>query len=425
MKNNSSAKLLVPKLRFNEFNEKWEEKKLSLLTEKISDGIHTTPKYDDDGNYFFVNGNNITNGKLEINENTKKVNKEEFEKHKKDIGEETILLSINGTIGNLAFYNLEPVVLGKSAAFINISKNCSKEFIYNQLKTHRILKYYFSELTGSTIKNLSIKTIKNSPIALPKYNEQQKIATFLSSVDNWIENLEKEKESLEEYKKGMMQKIFSQEIRFKDGDENEYPEWKKYKFTDLYKFGVTNSFSRDKLNNLNIGIFNIHYGDIHTKFSSHFELTKEDVPTIESSIDVLGKLDKVSVGDIVIADASEDYKDIGKTIEIISTNGEEVVAGLHTILGKNKKTFKTIGFISYLMQSYKHRLKLMKIAQGAKVLGLSKKYLKDVVFEMPCDEEQQKIASFLFSIDMLIESKTDQIQKAKEWKKGLLQQMFV
>ncbi len=107
----------MPYLRFPEFvNEgEWEEKTLDNLTTKISDGIYTTPNYDDSGEYYFINGNNLIDGKICIDEKTKKVSAEEYIRHKKDLGESTILLSINGTIGNIAKYENEKVVLGKSA----------------------------------------------------------------------------------------------------------------------------------------------------------------------------------------------------------------------------------------------------------------------------------------------------------------------
>jgi type I restriction enzyme S subunit len=201
----------VPKLRFPEFREagKWEKRQLSKLTTKISDGIHTTPIYDENGEYGFINGNNLLNGDILIDEKTKRVNFGEFNKHKKPLDDNSILMSINGTIGNLAFYRNEQVILGKSACFININeKLVNKFFIYNLLQTDEVKNFFTSELTGSTIKNLSLTTIKNVELLIPELLEQQKIADCLTSIDELVTTQTQKIETLKAHKKGLMQQLF-------------------------------------------------------------------------------------------------------------------------------------------------------------------------------------------------------------------------
>jgi len=120
----------------------------------------------------------------------------------------TIFLSINGTIGNLAFYNNEMVVLGKSACYITPSQKLNNVFLYYSLQSPRIIDYFFSELTGSTIKNLSLKSIRETLINLPSEREQQKIATCLSSLDSIITAQAEKIEQLKLHKKGLMQGLF-------------------------------------------------------------------------------------------------------------------------------------------------------------------------------------------------------------------------
>lgn len=141
----------VPALRFPEFSGDWEVKKFSAITDKIGDGLHSTPIYDDNGNYYFINGNNLVNYKIYFSENTKKVSEHEFYKHKIELNNQTILMSINGTIGNIAFYNGENIVLGKSACYLNLRKNENKNFIANVLQTSKLIAHFEKELTGSTI----------------------------------------------------------------------------------------------------------------------------------------------------------------------------------------------------------------------------------------------------------------------------------
>ena len=211
-------------------------------------------------------------------------------------------------------------------------------------------------------------------------------------------------------------------LRFSDfkGDWN----WNKYE--DIYSFYPTNSFSRDNLNYSSGKIRNIHYGDIHTKFPTIFELKKEVVPFINNDVN-LGNIAKESFckeGDLVIADASEDYKDIGKTIELKSLSGENVVAGLHTFLARPLKGTMEIGFAGYLMQTWLVRKQVMIIAQGTKVLGIATSRLRKIKLSIPSLPEQQKIASFLTAVD----DKIQQLQRKKElleqYKKGIMQKIF-
>jgi type I restriction enzyme S subunit len=200
----------VPKYRFKEFENDgvWGEKSLEYLTIKIGDGIHTTPKYDPSGKYYFINGNNLIEGKIVVDEKTKRVSSEEFEIHKKHLTKKTIFLSINGTIGNLAFYNNEMVVLGKSACYITPSQKLNNVFLYYSLQSPSINDYFISELTGSTIKNLSLKSIRETAIHLPSEIEQQKISFCLSSLDALITAQTEKIEQLKLHKTGLMQGLF-------------------------------------------------------------------------------------------------------------------------------------------------------------------------------------------------------------------------
>ena len=126
-------------------------------------------------------------------------------------------------------------------------------------------------------------------------------------------------------------------------------------FGNHYSFHTTNSFSRDKLNYDRGEVRNIHYGDIHTKFQTHFHLANEYVPLINDDVD-LAKIKEDSyckVGDLVIADASEDYADIGKSIELIDINNEKLLAGLHTFLARPSSESIALGYISCLLKSWK------------------------------------------------------------------------
>lgn len=155
----------------------WDIVKLENLCLNIGDGIHKTPKYILESQYYFVNGNNLIKNRIKIFEKTKCVSKEEFDKYNKNLDYGSVLMSINGTIGNLAFYRNEAVILGKSIAYITPDeKKLNSKFLFYLLQSNSIKTYSQRELTGSTIANLSLKSIRNTPVALPSLTEQIEIA---------------------------------------------------------------------------------------------------------------------------------------------------------------------------------------------------------------------------------------------------------
>jgi len=159
---------------------------LGEISDRIGDGLHGTPAYFKNGEYFFINGNNLLDGEIIFNEKTKSCSKLEYDKYKKDLSNNTILISINGTIGNLAFYKGENVILGKSACYINIKSDVDKNFIYYALKSSKFQNYIKSQATGSTIKNVSLKLLRDYVLELPDIIQQKRISKILSNLDDKI-----------------------------------------------------------------------------------------------------------------------------------------------------------------------------------------------------------------------------------------------
>ena len=199
----------VPNLRFPEFQGKWEEHKLEDITAEIGDGIHATPIYDDNGTFYFVNGNNISEYGITITATTQKVTEEEaLRNNASALNSYSILLSINGTVGNVALYKNESIMLGKSACYINVSSNINRNYIFYYLMMPKCQFYFTSELTGTTIKNLSLKSIRKTKVLLPNANEQSKIARLFDAINERIATQNKIIDKLQTLIKGIRHNIF-------------------------------------------------------------------------------------------------------------------------------------------------------------------------------------------------------------------------
>lgn len=196
----------------------WKEVTLGEVSSKIGDGLHGTPKYNDEGSYYFINGNNLNCGQIIIKNDTKRVGIDEFVKNQKDLNEQTILVSINGTIGNVAKYNNEPCILGKSACYINVIKEVDKEFIYYVLTSANFKRNITNEATGTTIKNVSLKQMREYKFNIPcNLADQRRIASILSSLDRKIELNNKINADLEEMAQAIFKNWFVDFEPFKDG----------------------------------------------------------------------------------------------------------------------------------------------------------------------------------------------------------------
>ena len=203
-------------------------------------------------------------------------------------------------------------------------------------------------------------------------------------------------------------------------------EWVNKKLGQIYKFKITNSLSRADLNYENGSVKNIHYGDIHTQYATLFDITKESVPYINHELNITKYSDEnyCQEGDLIFADASEDYNDIGKCIEIVNLNNEKVQSGLHTLLARPEKSIMAIGFAGYLMKSGNVKLQIQREAQGTKVLSITSGRLSKIELIFPALPEQQKIASFFTAIDQKISQLKRKKTLLEQYKKGVIQKIF-
>ena len=165
-----------------EIPDSWKWVRLQNIVSVLGDGIHGTPVFDETGEYYFVNGNNLVNGSIVVKADTKKVSAGEYDKYKKPLDENSILISINGTIGNYAFYAGEPIILGKSACYFSVLIGVDKKYIRHLLNTKFFTDYAVKEATQTTIKNVSLKAMRMFPIPLPPLAEQKRIVAKLEEI---------------------------------------------------------------------------------------------------------------------------------------------------------------------------------------------------------------------------------------------------
>ena len=176
----------------------WKQVTLNDVTDILGDGIHGTPEYSQSGEYAFINGNNLVNGQIQIKDSTKRVGLEQFIKHKKPLSNRTILVSINGTLGNVATYRGEKVILGKSACYLNVSENVSKDFIQFKVMAPDFQSYLQNQATGTTIKNVSLKQMREYTFLLPPLDVQKSIAAILLALNDKIELNQKINDNLQQ-----------------------------------------------------------------------------------------------------------------------------------------------------------------------------------------------------------------------------------
>ena len=176
--------------------KKWKVVLLDDACEGIGDGLHGTPKYDDLGDYPFINGNNLIDGVIKITTSTRMVNEETYKKHYTNINNNAILISINGTLGKLAFYNGEKLMLGKSACYCNLKSNINRDFVYSVMKTEAFAGYLDSNSTSSTIKNIGLKAMRAFRLIQPPSKMQIEYVDFAKQIDKSKAILQKQLDDL-------------------------------------------------------------------------------------------------------------------------------------------------------------------------------------------------------------------------------------
>lgn len=207
----SGGKMVYNEELKREIPEGWTIKKLKDLSSRIGDGIHGTPQYVGESEFSFINGNNLKNGFIHINSETKKVNAEQYKKHFIKLDGNSILISINGTLGNLAVFTDEKVMLGKSSAYINCHRE-HRAFCYQYLKQKHVQNNFWNIATGSTIKNLSLESLKNLKLSYPQAGLIFEFNKLIRPIDEKRENIFKENKKLFELRDWLLPMLMNSQV---------------------------------------------------------------------------------------------------------------------------------------------------------------------------------------------------------------------
>ncbi|WP_194768127.1 restriction endonuclease subunit S [Tamlana sp. I1] len=402
--------LLQPKLRFIEFKNQWIKTKLGTLGVFKGGGTPTTNKANYwQGNTPWISSSDIVENDIFNINITRYISDEAIDESAvKIVPLNSVLFVSRVGVGKLAVSNLN---LCTSQDFANLTpkKDNSWFIAYYFLSKNKLLHQYAQ---GTSIKGFTTGDLKSIPINIPTLLEQQKIAAFLTDVDTKIAQLTKKKTFLEQYKKGIMQKIFNQELRFKDDNGNAFPDWQKNKLGKSVKFLKGKGLPKSEI--VCDGQYKcIHYGELFTKYNELIDniisRTNDNDKTILSKVnDVLMPTSDVTPNGLATASCIKE--------------SDVILGGDVLIIRQDIKKIEGV----YLAHYIKHfRNDVMKLVSGSTVYHLYGSDMKNLQVLIPCLDEQIKIANFLTDLDKKIEAVTTKIEKAQTFKKGLLQQMFV
>ncbi|MCJ8147453.1 restriction endonuclease subunit S [Acinetobacter sp. A3.8] len=395
--------MAAPKLRFKEFDGDWISKKIIDLADYV-DYRGKTPKKVESG-ILLVTAKNIKQGYLDYSASQEFIEESAFDdvmrRGKVELND--VLITTEAPLGNVASVDRTDIALAQRV----IKYRGKIDLLDNLFLKQKFLSESFQEIlkskaTGGTVQGIKGSVLHQIPLIVPSKEEQTKIASFLSAVDEKISQLTQKHELLSQYKQGMMQKLFSQQIRFKADDGSEFGEWETHQIQKVF---TNKSKNYDPQNVENLPCIELEHlsqntGEILGTISSLEQKSTKNF--FEPNSVLFGKLRPY-----LRKFAKPQFKGVCSS-EIWVLNGLKI---------SNDYLFQYIQSEQFT--------ELTNIQSGSKMPRADWNIIANSEIEYPSSEEQTKIASFLSAIDQKIEVVAQQIQHAKLWKKGLLQQMFV
>lgn len=405
----------TPKLRFPEFSEEWEEKKLgdiAFIKGRIGWKNLKQSEYTKNGPYLIA-GKHIHNGVINWEE-CDHISYERYEESKEiALKEGDVIFSKDGSLGNPALIknlNVDATINGTMMLVRFIDKLVDSGYFYQILNSKYFIKLLWVLKSGSSIPHIFQRDMKNFKFPLSQIKEQEKVADFLTIMDEKISLLENRLDLFNDFKKFCMQQLFAQKLRFKNAKGKNFLGWEKKCFEELLGlqggFAFKSSlFTTNETQNKVIKI-----GDV----KNIINLNSLKVFSNETPSDIY----KVTDGDFLIALSGATFGKNG----LIEGNGYAYVNQRVAVFNCEKTDSK---FIYQLINTSFFRAYLNSIPTSSAQPNISNSDILNYKTLIPSLKEQEKIGNFLTSIDNKIEKLNYQINQTKEFKKGLLQQMFI
>lgn len=397
---------MVPKLRFSEFSKGWQQKKIGDVFTIFSGFAFKSTDATTSGCRWLK----IADVGCQImTPSTPSFLPNHFrnEYHKFIIRKDDYVIALTRPILN---GKLKIAIAGKEydGSLLNqrvgkiVTKNNPK-FVYSLLQMESTVSKINNCIAGTDPPNLSTQDIKDMVVFVPIIEEQTKIADFLSSVDERITLLNKQYDLLCQYKKGMMQKIFSQEVRFKDENGEEFPEWEAKQLSEVAIINPKNKVIPSKF--IYIDLESVEKGMLLKEQL----INKDDAPSRAQRLLVPGD---------VLFQLVRPYQ---KNNYIFLLDGDYVAStGYAQLRAKYNPSF-----LYQLLHLESFTSEVMNRCTGTSYPAINSSELASIEVEIPCEKEQTKIANFLSALDDKISAKKAELDKLKTWKQGLLQQMFI
>ena len=412
-------KLKVPQLRFPGFDGGWETKSVYELASKLNVGFVGTcePFYTNSSEgILLVRTGNLKGVNIVLDEE-KYVSKEFHNKNKKSqIFPGDLLLARHGGNGEICMVPKEfPAANCLNIVILKTNSLLDSVFFQLAYSSYSVQKQISSVTAGSTQGVINTKEIGKLNIIFPSLPEQQKIASFLSAVDEKIQQLSRKKELLEQYKKGVMQQLFSGKLRFKDENRNKYPDWEKKKLGEVITIFNGYAFpSSDSQENgcrwvkiADVGIYEMKEDSL--SFLPNEFISRYSKFVLKKGDYVLALTRPILNGKLKIAEIKESFNN-----SLLNQRVGKLISENH------------LPFTYYLLQQNHLILKIDSRIAGTDPPNLSPNEIDSIKIKIPINKkEQQKIANYLSSIDAKIENTKSKLEKVQLFKKGLLQQLFV
>ena len=405
----------VPKLRFNGFDGELKSFKFKQLV-KLQRGSSPRPivKYitDSDDGVNWIKIGDVSKGETIINSTKEKITKEGALKSRfVQVGD--LILSNSMSYGRPYIMGIDGYIHDGWFVLRDYENNFKRDYLCQLLTSSVIQKQYKKLAAGGVVDNISSELVNSVSIKLPSLQEQEKIVNFLSKVDSIIEKQEKKVQYWNSYKKGMMQKIFSQKIRFKDKKGRNYPEWEKVHLNKFVERVVRKN--KDNVSKRPLTI------------SAQYGLVDQE--------EFFNKLvaSKNLEGYYLLKNGEFAYNKSYSTgypfgaIKRLDKYENGAVSTLY-ICFKVKNNINSDFIVQYFESSKWHKEIAMIAVEGARNHGLLNVSVSDffeTIHYIPCLEEQNKISKFLLNIDNILFKENKKLEELVQWKKGLLQQMFI